>query len=242
MKPIYKPSARAAEYGSLAVNIYEGCSHGCLYCYAPGILRKTREEFLQVKPRAGLVEALRKQLTDEGYTKELIHLCFSCDPYPRGVDTSITREVIQLLKEFGNNVQILTKAGGERACRDFDLLGKNDWFGVTISSNAAMARKYEPYADGPFWRLEALAAAKDKGIKTWVSCEPVLEEEAIYKLIRDYSSDIDQFRIGKLNHEASTCRSDIDWGEFGRTCLKLCAAAKVSCYIKEDLKKEMEKQ
>lgn len=43
---------------------------------------------------------------------ELIHLCFTCDPYPVGRDTFATREVIKILKEYENNVQILTKGNG----------------------------------------------------------------------------------------------------------------------------------
>ena len=48
------------------------------------------------------------------------------------------------------------------------------------------------------------------GIKTWVSCEPVLNPESIYMLIR-FANYIDKFKIGKLNYFPS----DIDWKEFG---------------------------
>lgn len=53
-----------------------------------------------------------------------------CDPYPAGVDTSATREIIKLLKDSGNHVQISTKSGEQSAVRDFDLLDENDWFGI----------------------------------------------------------------------------------------------------------------
>ena len=31
MKPIYEPKGRAGEYCGLAINIYNGCNHGCTY-------------------------------------------------------------------------------------------------------------------------------------------------------------------------------------------------------------------
>ena len=123
MKPIYKPKGAAAEYGDYAVNIYTGCPHRCYYCFAPNVLHREREMFHScVWPRGDIVQELRKQLKREVITGQLVHLCFTCDPYPVGYDTATTREVIQVLKEYGNHVQILTKGDGGR---DFDLLDEN---------------------------------------------------------------------------------------------------------------------
>ena len=120
MKPIYIPKGKAKEYGDYAINIYTGCPHRCYYCFAPSVLRKDREQFhTNIKPRDGIVEATIKQLEREGITGKLIHLCFTCDPYPTGYDTTATREIIKAIKASGNHVQILTKGDGSR---DFDLL------------------------------------------------------------------------------------------------------------------------
>ena len=130
MKPIYEPKGAAKEYGDYALNIYTGCPHRCYYCFAPQVLHRDRETFHScVEPRRDIVGKLRRQLEREQITGELIHLCFACDPYPTGYDTTVTREVISLLKEHGNHIQILTKGDGRR---DFDLLDENDWYGVTI--------------------------------------------------------------------------------------------------------------
>lgn len=32
--PIYEPRGAAREYAELALNVYEGCTHQCAYCYA----------------------------------------------------------------------------------------------------------------------------------------------------------------------------------------------------------------
>ena len=134
--PIYKPKGAAAEYGEYALNIYTGCPHKCQYCFAPMVLHKDRETFHSVvEPRKDIVELTRKQLS-HGYPADgsTIHLCFTCDPYPTGYDSTATREIIKLIKENNCHVQILTKGDGTR---DFDLLDENDWYGVTIDGAEA---------------------------------------------------------------------------------------------------------
>jgi DNA repair photolyase len=137
MKPIYKPKGAAAEYGDYAVNIYTGCPHRCYYCFAPNVLHRERDAFHScVEPRKDIVAELRRQLEREQITGQLVHLCFTCDPYPTGHDTTATREVVQTLKEFGNHVQILTKGDGSR---DFDLLddGERNIFGAAYEYTRA---------------------------------------------------------------------------------------------------------
>ena len=238
INPIYAPRGRAGEYADLALNIYNGCSHGCTYCFAKKMHDrwKPTEDFADVRPREGIVEAAKKQLSKSNHKGKTILLCFSCDPYSANTDTTPTREVIMAIKEAGACVSILTK-GARRAERDFGLLDNNDSFGVTISSNSNIAKIYEPYADNPFVRLLVLEKAKSKGIKTWVSCEPVLEVEAIYKLIIEYGDSIDFYKIGKLNYHPS----EINWGEFGRECERLCEEYNRNYYIKADLRAEMER-
>lgn len=51
MSVIYEPRGRAREYAPLACNVYSGCDHGCKYCYAPAVIRKSRQDFLISKTR-----------------------------------------------------------------------------------------------------------------------------------------------------------------------------------------------
>ena len=234
MKPIYQPAGRAREYGDYAINIYTGCPHRCYYCFAPSVLRKDRESFhSNVAPRKGIVEATKRQLSK--VTDKTIHLCFTCDPYPMGYDTTPTREIIKAIKDSGNHVQILTK-GGYAACRDFDLLDSNDWFGVTITGDFYNDLNTEPCASSWVERLETIRIAHDKGIRTWVSCEPVLNAHNILALLSG-NHPIDRFKIGKLNYHPS----NINWHDFGIEAERLCQQYKRNYYIKEDLQREMEK-
>ena len=83
MKPIYEPKGKAKEYGDYAINIYTGCPHECFYCFAPSVLRKIKDDFHRcVEPRKNIVEEVKKQIEREKITGKLIHLCFTCDPYP----------------------------------------------------------------------------------------------------------------------------------------------------------------
>lgn len=227
MTPIYEPRGKAKEYGDLALNIYTGCPHACFYCYGPSVLHVDKETFhTRIEPRAGVLEATVKQLEKEQIRNKTIHLCFTCDPYPTGYDTTITRDIIKAIKDAGNHVQILTKGNGER---DFDLLDENDWYGITLDG-----LRQEGYGK----RLEGLFAARKAGVKTWVSFEPVVDKEQFFDELRFVATAVDKVKIGKLNYFPS----DIDWGEFGREAETLCKELGIEYYIKESLRGEMNKR
>ena len=229
MKPIYEPKGKAKEYGDLALNIYTGCPHRCFYCFAPSVLHREREAFhSNVQPREGIVEATRKQLEKEQITGKLIHLCFTCDPYPDGYDTKTTREIIKALKEYGNHVQILTKGDGRR---DFDLLDGNDWYGITIDGGSRRVTPVENFG------LSHLVKAREKGIKTWISLEPVLSARYCLNVLRFSDIWADKVKIGKLNYHPS----DIDWKKFGLEAEAICKEKGIDYYIKDSLRKEMER-
>lgn len=225
--PIYEPKGAAKEYCEWALNIYTGCPHRCYYCFAPNVLHSTREEFhSHVEPRKNIVGKVRTQLEkDTTLRGKTVHLCFTCDPYPTGYDTSVTREIIKLLKEYGNHVQILTKGDGSR---DFDLLDEHDWYGITLDGTTVN--------DLCRVRTNSLAEAHSRGIKTWVSFEPVTNERNFFIGLHLVSKIADRVKIGKLNYHPS----DIDWAEFGRKAEKLCKELGLDYYIKEGLRKEME--
>lgn len=233
MKPIYEPKGKAREYADLALNIFTGCTNGCEYCYAPAVLRKTPEQFEQAIIRHNILEATIAQLERGDFKDRTIHLCFTCDPYPSDMPTMITREIIDAIHDHGAYVQILTK-NAISAMRDFDILGERDMFGVSYTG-APLA--IEPNSDIASSRLEALRVAHEAGIGTWVSCEPVIDQAAIFHLIEE-GDYIDVFKIGKLNHR----KSMIDWAKFGCEVEWLCREYGRNYIIKDSLRKEMEAQ
>ena len=231
--PIYEPRGAAKEYGDYAINIYTGCPHRCWYCFAPGVLHQVREDFhSRVEPRKILVP-LEKQLAREDFRDKTVHLCFTCDPYPTGYDSTPTREVIQLLKAAGAHVQILTKGDGSR---DFDLLDGEDWYGITLTGAGFGG---EPKAATPITRFMALKDAKDLGIKTWISFEPVIDDERVFLWLeeRTMMQYVDRVKIGKLNYHPS----GINWAEFGRQAEALCQRLGLEYTIKASLRREMER-
>ena len=192
-------------------------------------MRKARENFHEcVEPRKNIVEEVRKQIEREGITGKLIHLCFTCDAFPKGYESTPTREIIKIIKDSGNNVQILTKNGAD-AIRDFDLLGENDWYGITLDGQKQ--RESERH------RILSLWEAHKKGIKTWVSFEPVTDEREFFVELHCVADFVDKVKIGKLNY--FPC--DIDWKSFGEKAEELCKKLGLDYYIKESLREEMNK-
>ena len=229
MNPIYEPKGKAKEYGDLALNIYNGCPHRCFFCYAPSVLKKDKEVFhSNVEPRAGIVEATHQQLERQKITGQTVHLCFTCDPYPTGYDSTPTREIIKLLKEYGNHVQILTKGNGSR---DFDLLDSNDWFGVTITGGET-AEKLHDLSEQ---LIQAKALYK---INTWISFEPVIDVDSVLESLRNGAKAVDKVKIGKLNYFPS----NINWHDFGHEAERICKEQGINYYIKEGLREEMSKK
>jgi len=237
---IYETKGRAREYCEHAVNLYTGCGHGCVYCYAPDILNKDRNTYINAKPRPNILKELEREcaiLTSSMFFKPFyVLLSFITDPYqPAEVEYKITRRAIEILHSYGFPVMILTK-GGKRALRDFDLLTNKDWFGVTLTLlDETMSRKWEPYAALPEERIETLKIAHNKGIKTWVSLEPVLYPDVTLEIIKKTHTFVDEFKVGILNyHEHS---KSINWHKFAHDVLKLLVSLNCHYYIKHDLRK-----
>lgn len=233
MVTIYEPRGRAKEYADLALNLYSGCSSGCLYCWAPQILRKTREEFKNVQPRTGILDYLRHDAPK--YAGQTVLLSFSCDPYPPLEPTEeLTRQAISILHHFNVGVRILTK-GGLRSTRDSDMLGPLDSYGATLTfCTISQGEEWEPGAPSWLERIAALQEAHDRGIWTWVSLEPVIEPEQTIELISITSNYVDEYRIGKWNHDYRA--KFIDWKKFAHQAKATCEAMGKRYMMKEDLK------
>lgn len=239
---VYTPSGRAGEYVNkgYAANLYKGCTHGCKYCYVPRFLRmgKAQEcEFRsKVVPVPDMVDRLNRDMKRLGQLDEPIFLCFTCDPYPESRELNRnTSLAIEAILASGNAVNILSKAG-RRATHDFDLLrcDKHNKVGATLTFiDNALSLEWEPNAPFPWLRLEMLALAKEYGIQTWASIEPVIIPDQSLAIMNAAAQHVDEFKIGKWNHDPRA--KDIDWKKFTLDAVKLMRKLGKKYILKSDL-------
>ncbi len=252
-KVIYRPGGRAGEYSPLAVNLYTGCRHGCLYCYVPRCIRTDKAKFhSDVRPRRDIIENITHDsgILSAAKTTEPVLMCFTCDPYTPEVQTDpynmTTHLAIEILSCAGVNFQILTKAG-MRAARDFELYkkapaalqgktnaGAIDRFATTLTYfTAAKSLLVEPFAAVPAERIASLKLAKEYGIETWVSLEPALNEGEIHLAITASAPWTDFYKIGKVTDYKSEIT---DWPGFIERVTKHLDALGKKYMLKNDLK------
>jgi DNA repair photolyase len=234
MSLIYEPQGRAREYAALACNVYRGCDHACIYCYAPAATRRQRQEFAVSQPRPNFLRALGAE-AERIQTAERILLSFTCDPY-QALDEAakITRETIKILHAAGLHVQVLTK-GGTRALRDLSLFTPKDAFATTLTLlSDEHSQHWEPGAALPGNRIATIRLFHEAGIPTWVSLEPVLNPASALELIRRTHEFVDLYKVGTLNHHPLA--QTIDWCQFGQDAVQLLKSLSKPYYIKNDLK------
>ena len=236
----YRAGGRAREYAALAVNIYSGCGHKCSYCYAPAALQRCREDFYEKPgPRArdfwSKLESDLKSL--EGRPDmEPVLLCFSCDAYqPIDLEYGYARKALSMFKAHDVPFQVLSK-GGMRCARDFDLyLPGRDIFAATMTFvDAKKSAQWEPGAALPEDRIAALKAAHERGIKTWVSLEPVIEPLESLACIEASHAWVDGYKVGTWNHDKRA--KEIDWHAFVHAAVEKIEGYGKELYVKKDLK------
>ena len=234
MSNIYQPKGKAKEYCENALNTYLGCNHRCLYCYAPSTMKQKRENYKNPKPTIGTINQIKR--STKKYKGQEVLLCFLTDPYNSlDQELKLTRQAITILKDNGIIPVILTKAG-MKSTRDFDLLDTNSKYGATLTFvNDKDSIQWEPYAALPEGRIQALREAKERGIKTWVSLEPVIDPEQSIECIHRTHEFVDHYKVGKWNYDKRA--NAIDWKKFLNDVVSVLKHYNKSYYIKEDLKR-----
>jgi DNA repair photolyase len=169
-----------------SINPYQGCEHGCVYCYArpthayldlsPGLDFETK---LFAKPNAAAL--LRAELAKPGYRCEPMALGTNTDPYqPIEREWRITRQIIEVLAECEHPITITTK--GVTVERDLDLLASmaaKNLVHVQVSIamlDKELARKLDPRAPSPQRRLEMVKAIASAGVPVGVNVAPVIPQ------------------------------------------------------------------
>lgn len=240
MTIIYQPRGKAFEYSPLAANLYKGCSHACIYCFAPSATFCEREKFSSqgyIQPRTGVLEALEKDARKLAGDKREILLSFTSDPYqPIERELGITRQALEILMAHDLTITILTKGGAWGIMRDMDLIKRNPhnaWSVTLIHDNPTISLEWEPSAALPDDRIESLMIAHKHGIKTWVSFEPVIDPEAVYRLLDKTHEFVNFYKVGKLNYHQRA--KEIDWVEFRERIMGQLNRLGKPYYIKKDL-------
>jgi len=167
-----------------SMNPYQGCEHGCVYCYA----RNTHpywgysagidfESKILVKTNA--VKLLRKALEHKNWIASPIMLSGNTDCYqPAERKYKITRGLLQLLLEKRHPVSIITK--NNLVLRDLDILKSLASYGLLhvnislTSLDAGTSAQLEPRASTGKNRLKLVKALSDALIPVHVLIAPVI--------------------------------------------------------------------
>lgn len=180
-----------------SINPYQGCEHGCVYCYArpshsyldlsPGLDFETQ---IFYKPSA--IQSLLSEWEKPGYVCQPITIGANTDPYqPAEKTLEITRRLLETFLEHRHPVTLISKGG--LMSRDLDLLAalaKRNLVSVAISiptMNAELKRILEPRVPAAEVRFRLMRELADAGVPTTLLLAPVIpalndtEIEAIVK-------------------------------------------------------------
>jgi len=167
-----------------SMNPYQGCEHGCIYCYArnshmnwgynPGI---DFESKLLYKPKAA--QLLEKFFNKRSWDASPIMLSGNTDCYqPIERKLKISRSIIEVFSRYKNPLGIITK--NYLVCRDIDLLSemsKDDLVHVFISItslNEELRRVMEPRTSSSKMRLKAVEELSKANIPVGVMMAPII--------------------------------------------------------------------
>ncbi len=169
-----------------SINPYQGCEHGCVYCYArpshayldlsPGLDFESR---LFAKPDAPAL--LRAELARPGYACRPMALGTNTDPYqPIERTWRVTRGVLEVLAECAHPFTIVTKSALVE--RDLDLVAPMAAKGMArvylsvTTLDPELARRLEPRAASPRRRLQAMRTVASAGVPVGVMIAPVIPQ------------------------------------------------------------------
>lgn len=167
-----------------SINPYQGCEHGCVYCYArpthayldlsPGLDFETKLTY-----KINAAEKLEQELARPSYRCQEITIGANTDPYqPVEKTHKITRQLLKVCLQYKQPVSLITK--GALITRDLDVLQELAALGlcsVAISITCLddeLKRRLEPRAASAQARLVALEALSKAGVPTSVLFAPVI--------------------------------------------------------------------
>lgn len=220
-KAIYQSSGKAGEYSGWSCNFYNGCSNQCSYCY----LQKGRNAKIYTP-----VPTLQKGFKDEEdainrFRKEMLRnlaelmkhgLFFSFTTDPLLPETmGLTAKAVRICMENGVSVRLLTKRAdfvdeffgllSAKEGYDEDLCKKHVAFGFTLTGHDELDGNSSPNLD----RICTMKLLHDRGYRTFVSAEPVIDPRTSLLMIRETQDFCDLYMVGLLSGKKDYGKADV---------------------------------
>ena len=160
------------------MNVYRGCTHGCIYCDSRSACYQMDHPFEDVAVKANAPELLEEALRRKR-RRCMIGTGSMCDPYlPLERETRLTRRCLEVIARHGFGVSVLTKS--DLLLRDLDVLRD-----INAASKAVvcttlttfdedLCRILEPNVCTTRRRFEMLLACREAGLHTGVWLCPIL--------------------------------------------------------------------
>lgn len=179
------------------MNLYCGCTHGCIYCDSRSRCYHMDHDFEDIEVKENAIELLEKALRSKR-KKCMIGTGAMTDPYiPLELELGNVRKALELIYKYGFGVTLQTKS--DRILRDLDLLSRINKLTkcvvqMTLTTyDDDLCRKIEPNVCVTSERVRVLKILRDSGIPTVVWLCPILpfinDTEENIAGIMDYCTD-----------------------------------------------------
>lgn len=160
------------------MNIYRGCSHGCIYCDSRSACYQFNHEFEDIEVKVNAAKLLEDALRRKKH-KCMIGTGAMSDPYMH-IEQKLgnMRKCLEIIENYGFGVTVLTKSS--KILRDLDLLKKINKKAkcvvqMTLTTyDEDLCRIIEPNVETTYERFKTLEVFRDNGIPTVVWICPIL--------------------------------------------------------------------
>lgn len=160
------------------MNVYRGCTHGCIYCDARSACYHTPLPFEDIEVKENAPQLLEAALKAKR-RRCMIGTGAMCDPYLHAEkELCITRRCLELISRYGFGVAIQTKS--DLVMRDIDLLSEINGKAKAVvqmtltTADEKLCRIVEPNVCTTARRLEVLCEMHERGIPTVIWLSPLL--------------------------------------------------------------------
>lgn len=160
------------------MNLYRGCSHGCIYCDSRSSCYNMTHVFEDIEIKENAIELLESSLKHKR-KKCMIGTGSMTDPYiPIEMEVESVKKALSLVYQYGFGFTLITKSS--RVLRDLNLLKKINEktkcvVQMTLTTyDETLCKKIEPNVSTTKERFETLKQLCDAGIPTVVWLCPIL--------------------------------------------------------------------